>query len=645
MNSYAYLICIPLLPLAVFVLLGILGRRFFKTFSGAIGTLSMFITTTLSIYAAYQYFFVSGKTEGVYQKIVTLKYVWLQLSPNISIDMGFLLDPISVMMIVVVSFVSLMVHLFSLGYMKGEERFATYFSFLSLFTFSMLGLVLSSNIFQIYIFWELVGVSSYLLIGFYFEKPSAVAASKKAFIITRFADLGFLVGILMLAFYSNSLNFVPLISKLTSAQSPEFLAITSASFMGASMLTWALVLVFIGGAGKSAMFPLHVWLPDAMEGPTPVSALIHAATMVVAGVFLVARLFPVFCFDPSALQVVTYTGVFSALIAAVIACVQTDVKRILAFSTMSQIGFMMFSLGVSRYGGELGLGFTASMFHLFTHAFFKSLLFLCAGAIIHQAHSNNMNDMGGLRKAMPITHFSFLIACLAISGIPPFSGFFSKEDILTAAYHTDKGVYVVAVFTSTLTAFYMFRLYFSVFWNKPIPSSLPAHEEATPTMKIPMIILAVCSLFAGFVPISSWISSDGRPLDTRIDPGFIILPVLLATGGIMLAGYLYKSQNERPGKIVSALGSFYKLVYHKFYIDEIYLFITKKIIFNLVARPAAWIDKHIVDGFMNLLAFVTEKISYGIRGLQSGKLQNYALYFFCGIIGLAVLFIYITHTQ
>jgi len=643
MNPYAYIALIPLLPLFIFLLLGLFGRRFFKISSGAIGTVSLLVTAALSFYTAYQYFFVSGKTEGVYQKIIALKYVWLQFSPNISIDMGIMLDPISVMMIVVVSFVSLMVHIFSLGYMKGEERFATYFAFLSLFTFSMLGLVLSSNIFQIYIFWELVGVSSYLLIGFYFEKPSAVAASKKAFIVTRFADLGFLVGILILAFYSGTLDFGVLISRLTSLRSPEFLAITSASFMGASMLTWGLVLVFIGGAGKSAMFPLHVWLPDAMEGPTPVSALIHAATMVVAGVFLVARLFPVFCFDPSALQVVTYTGVFSALIAAVIACTQTDIKRILAFSTMSQIGFMMFALGVSQYGGEQGLGYMASMFHLFTHAFFKSLLFLCAGAVIHLVHSNNMKDMGGLRKIMPVTHISFLIACVAISGIPPFSGFFSKEDILLAAYHTNKLVYAIAVFTSALTAFYMFRLYYAVFWSKTWTPSAAPHGEMTLSMKIPLIILAVCSLFGGFVPIASWVTSDGLPLHTGIDMAFSALPVLLALGGISLATYLYKSQNDRPEKIASSLGSFYKLAYHKFYIDEVYLFITKKIIFNGIGAPAAWIDKHIVDGFMNLLASVTEKISYLIKGMQSGKLQNYALYFFCGIVSLAVLFIYITH--
>jgi NADH-quinone oxidoreductase subunit L len=406
--------------------LGLFGRKHFAKTAGIIGTASLLTSTILSFVAAKQYFLVDGKVNGVYQKIIALKYTWLQFSPNVSIDMGIIVDPISVMMLIVVTSVSLMVHVFSLGYMKGEERFATYYAFLSLFTFSMLGLILSVNIFQVYMFWELVGVSSFLLIGYYFNKPSAVAASKKAFIVTRFADLGFLIGILIMGFYGGTLDIGLLIEKLTSAQSPEFLSITSASFLGASMLTWGLTLIFMGGAGKSAMFPLHIWLPDAMEGPTPVSALIHAATMVVAGVYLVARLFPIFSMDEAALTIVTYVGAFSALLAAVIACTQTDIKRVLAYSTMSQIGYMMFALGISKNGGEAGLGYMASMFHLFTHAFFKSLLFLGAGSVIHMVHSNEMKDMGGLRKLMPITHAAFLIACLAIAGIPPFAVFFSK---------------------------------------------------------------------------------------------------------------------------------------------------------------------------------------------------------------------------
>ena len=401
---------IPLLPLISFLILGLYGKKFFKNTAGIIGTISLLVSFTLAAYTAFSYF-NEYYNAGTYPKLIPFQYAWLQFSGSMSIDMGIFLDPISVMMIVVVTFISLMVHIYSLDYLKGEERFATYYSFLSLFTFSMLGLVLSSNIFQIYIFWELVGVSSFLLIGFYYDRPSAVAASKKAFIVTRFADLGFLIGILILSFYSGTLDFNTLITTLTSPESGELKNAVASSFLGVSALTWGLVLVFIGGAGKSAMFPLHIWLPDAMEGPTPVSALIHAATMVVAGVYLVARLFPVFALSaPEALDVVAFVGILSAFLAAIIACTQTDIKRVLAYSTMSQIGFMMFALGVSKYGGEESLGYTASMFHLFTHAMFKALLFLGAGAVIHFIHSNELKDMGGLRKYLSVTHISFFIA-------------------------------------------------------------------------------------------------------------------------------------------------------------------------------------------------------------------------------------------
>ncbi|HWC52370.1 MAG TPA: NADH-quinone oxidoreductase subunit L, partial [Chitinophagaceae bacterium] len=567
-------------------------------------------------------------------------YSWLQFASGTSIDMGITLDPISVMMLVVVTFVSLMVHIFSLGYMKGEERFSTYYSFLSLFTFSMLGLVIASNIFQIYIFWELVGVSSYLLIGFYFDRPSAVAASKKAFIVTRFADLGFLIGILILAFEGGTLDFNTLIQRLTDTQSSQFISITTASFLGVSVLTWALTLVFIGGAGKSAMFPLHIWLPDAMEGPTPVSALIHAATMVVAGVYLVARLFPIFSINVSALHIVTWVGAVSAFLAAIIACTQTDIKRVLAYSTMSQIGYMMFALGVAKIGGEAGVGYTASMFHLFTHAFFKSILFLAAGAVIHVVHSNEMKDMGGLRKFMPITHITFLIACLAISGVPPFAGFFSKEEILLAAFNSNKIVYGIALLTSGLTAFYMFRLYFSIFWNKPKELHNHSHE-GTFSMKLPLVLLGIGSALVGFIPFGKYISSDGRMLESPFHLSFSIAPVLFALTGILLAMWMYKKESDRPQKFATALGGLYQSAYKKFYIDEIYLFVTKKIIFNLIGRPAAWIDKNIVDGTMNGIASATATISGWIKGIQSGKVQSYALYFFGGIIVLAIVILYL----
>jgi len=633
---------IPLLPLAGFLLLGLFGRKYLKSSSGLIGTALLLTSTILSLYSAYEYFFVYGKVNGAYQQFIPLQLTWLEFSKGVSIDMGLLLDPISVMMLVVVSFISLMVHIYSLGYMKGEERFATYYSFLGLFTFSMLGLVLASNIFQIYIFWELVGVSSFLLIGYYYDKPSAVAASKKAFIVTRFADLGFLIGILILSFSSGTLDFTTLIQRLTSPESNEVKTAVVSTFLGASALTWGAALVFIGGAGKSAMFPLHIWLPDAMEGPTPVSALIHAATMVVAGVYLVARLFPVFALTtPAVLEIIGWVGAISAIIAAVIACTQTDIKRILAYSTMSQIGYMMFALGVSKYGGEAGLGYTASMFHLFTHAMFKALLFLGAGAVIHYIHSNDMRDMGSLRKYLPITHITFLIACLAIAGVPPFAGFFSKEEILLAAYQNNMAIYWIALITSGLTAFYMFRLYFTIFWNKPHEIHGEKHGEGGFAMMLPLVLLAVGAAAAGFIPFGEFVSSDGKALVSHFHLEFSIAPVGLGLAGIFAALWLYKKQNDKPQKLAAALGGLYKAAYHKFYIDEIYLFITKKVLFNLIGRPAAWFDRNIVDGMVNLTGNTTQAVSEGIKKIQSGKVQQYAIYFLAGVIVLATLFIYV----
>ena len=662
MQGYSYITLIPLLPLAGFVILGLFGRKYFKGASGIIGTGLLLVSTLLALYFGYEYFFADGLTytprfgeslTASYPQIKPVEYTWLQLytaketGTNVSIDMSILLDPISVMMIIVVTFVSLMVHIFSLGYMKGEERFSTYYAFLGLFTFSMLGLVLSANLLQIFIFWELVGVSSYLLIGFYYDKPSAVAASKKAFVVTRLADLAFLIGILIVAFYGETLDFITLDERLTG-YNYHFLSISADSFLGVSAVHWGFSLIFIGGAGKSAMFPLHIWLPDAMEGPTPVSALIHAATMVVAGVFLVARLFIPIAYNSGYTHLlIVLVGGLSALLAAIMACTQTDIKRVLAYSTMSQIGLMMLAIGVSWYPGwgrdagpEAQLGYTASMFHLFTHAFFKSLLFLGAGAIIHMVHSNDMRDMGGLRKYMPVTHICFLIACLSIAGIPPFSGFFSKEEILLAAYNLSPILYAVVLITSALTAFYMFRLYFSIFWRKE-PHLHGHHGEGTISMKVPLVILAVCSALAGFVPFGQFVTANRQPMETHFDPVFSIAPVAVAVVGILAAAALYKKENDRPAAIARSLGGLYRTAYKKFYIDEIYLFVTKKIIFNLVGRPAAWIDRNIVDGFMNLLAVTTGKTAERIKGLQSGRLQSYALYFFIGVVGLVVLFVLI----
>jgi NADH-quinone oxidoreductase subunit L len=395
----------------------------------------------------------------------------------------------------------------------------------------------------------------------------------------------------------------------------------------------------MGGAGKSAMFPLHIWLPDAMEGPTPVSALIHAATMVVAGVFLVGRLFPIFVLNAWVMNIITFTGVFSAVFAAIIACTQTDIKRVLAYSTMSQIGFMMFALGVSGYGGEAGLGFSASFFHLFTHAFFKSLLFLSAGSIIHFVHSNEMTDMGGLRKYMPITNAVFLLACLAISGIPPFSGFFSKEEILLAAYNKNILVYGLALFTSGLTAFYMFRLYFMIFWNKEAEAHDSHHAEGTWSMKLPLIILAIPAVISGFIPFGTFISSDGIPLESHLHLMFSIAPVLFAVVGIGLAFNMYKKQNDLSDKMSNVFGRLYETTLHKFYIDELYLWVTKRVIFNLIGKPAAWFDKNIIDATMVQSGEQTNSLAGRLRFLQSGKLQDYMMYFFAALLIMFLLFV------
>ena len=630
-----YTILIVLLPLLTFLVLGLLGMKLKACASGLVGTLSMAVTTALAYGTAWQYF-TTAKVDGIYQKWVPFNIEWLRFTDNLHIDLGVLLDPISVMMLVVITTVSLMVHVYSLGYMKGERGFERYYAFLSLFSCSMLGLVVATNNFQMYIFWELVGVSSYLLIGFYYTKPEAIAASKKAFIVTRFADLGFLIGILLLSFFTQTFDF----GLLTSGDRAIFSQAAGTTFMGASALAWAMALIFIGGAGKSAMFPLHIWLPDAMEGPTPVSALIHAATMVVAGVYLVARLFPVYYFEtPEVLHGIAYVGAFTALFAATIACVQTDIKRVLAFSTISQIGFMMVALGVSGYGGHEGLGYMAGMFHLFTHAMFKALLFLGAGAIIHAVHSNEMSHMGGLRKQMPITHITFLVACLAISGIPPFSGFFSKDEILTAAFMFAPAMGWVMSFIAALTAFYMFRLYYNIFWGTPAKHEHEPHE-APGVMTTPLIILAAVTCVAGFIPFGKFVSSDGADYIIHLDWTVAGTSIAIALISIAVATVFYRKHSPIPDRLARTFSGLHRAASHRFYIDEVYLFITKRIIFNGVSRSIAWFDRHVIDGAMNGLALVTNRMSLAIRGLQSGQVQQYAFVFLVGLLLITVLVLF-----
>jgi NADH-quinone oxidoreductase subunit L len=639
MIDFKYTLWILLIPFLMFILLGLAGHKLRARLSGLLGTAGLGIITILSYLTAYFYFFRGDKINDTFQKVIPFDSTWLRFTDALEIKMGILLDPISVMLLIVISTVSLMVHIYSLGYMKGEKGFERYYSFLSLFSFSMIGLVVATNIFQMYVFWELVGISSYLLIGFYYQKPEAVSASKKAFIVTRFADLGFLIGILILSFNTRTFDFLT----LTDPQGAAIAQGSGISFLGLSVMTWSMIFVYMGGVGKSAMFPFHIWLPDAMEGPTPVSALIHAATMVVAGVYLVARMFPIYFFSaPAALEVVAYVGAFSSLFAAVIACTQTDIKRVLAYSTISQIGYMMLALGVSGYGGHDGLGFMASMFHLFTHAMFKALLFLGAGAIIHAVHSNYMTEMGGLRKFLPITHLTFLIACLTIAGIPPFSGFFSKDEILAAAFHNNKLLFFVEYAVAGITAFYMFRLYFNIFWGEERHYPAVPHE-APATMTIPLIILAAGAAFSGFIPFSELVTSDGKTFHAHIEWGIAIPSVVIALAGIGTAYIMYVINPSIPGRIVVTFKNSYRLAYNKFYIDEIYLFITKKIIFRYISEPVAWFDRHIVDGTMNAIAVVTQVISFRIRDFQSGQLQKYAFVYISGTVLLALLVIYLLH--
>jgi NADH-quinone oxidoreductase subunit L len=636
--NFEYTLFIILLPFLSFLITGLTGMKYKPIWSGIIGTVSLGLAFSLSWFTAIEYFFAYGKdAAGVFQKITAINFNWLQLTSSLHIDMGIMLDPISVMMLVVVTTVSFMAHIYSIGYMHGEDGFARFFAFLSLFSFSMLGLVVATNLFQMYIFWELVGVSSFLLIGYYYQKPAAVSASKKAFIVTRFADLGFLIGILILSYFTKTFDF----KELISPNGPVLGHPITAVFMGTSVLVWSMILIFVGGAGKSAMFPLHIWLPDAMEGPTPVSALIHAATMVVAGVYLVARLIPIYAIQaPAALEVVGYVGAFSSLFAAIIATTQFDIKRVLAFSTMSQIGYMMVGLGMSGYGGHEGLGFMASMFHLFTHAMFKALLFLGAGAIIHAVHTNYMNEMGGLWKKLPITHATFLIATLTIAGFPGLSAFFSKDEILVAAFHHNKLIFFNQMFVAGLTAFYMFRLYFRVFWNKTPHYHHEPHESPL-TMTIPLMFLAFMAIVSGYIPFEKLVTSDGKAFETHTELIVMIPAVLVGFVGIGIAWVMYKKETSIPDRISKTLRGVYTTIYHKFYIDEAYMFITHKIMFNSISRPIAWFDRKVIDATMDGIGKTTEISADKIKGLQSGQLQKYAFVFVTGVVILLLTVLYL----
>ena len=647
MEIYSYSFLILLLPALSFVILALAGMKMSHKTAGLIGTTSLGLVTVLSYLTAFAYFGADRLADGSYATVVPYNFTWLPLG-NLHFDMGILLDPISVMMLIVISTVSLMVHIYSFGYMHGEKGFQRYYAFLSLFTMSMLGLVVATNIFQMYTFWELVGVSSYLLIGFYYPLKPAIAASKKAFIVTRFADMFFLIGILLFGYYAGTFSF-------DFTVSGDVRTVAGAAFV----LPTALVLMFIGGAGKSAMFPLHIWLPDAMEGPTPVSALIHAATMVVAGVFQIARMFPLWInYAPESLSIVVWVGVFTAFYAAAVACAQSDIKRVLAFSTISQIAFMMVALGVclpGHHGAALDnhaqLGFMASMFHLFTHAMFKACLFLGAGCIIHAVHSNEMAMMGGLRKYMPITNITFLISCFAIAGIPFFSGFSSKDEIITACFAYSPVVGWIMTGIAAMTAFYMFRLYYGIFWGT---ENVEAHTHHTPheapaTMTIPLIVLCVITMgvgiystIAGFAgwggSFGQFVNAEGTNYTIHFDTQIAVTSTIIAILSICLATYIYKGESQPiADRLYKAFPKLHRAAYKRFYQDEIWQYVTHRIIFRCISTPIAWFDRHVVDGTFNFMAWGANEAGESLRPWQSGDVRQYAIWFLTGTVALTLI--------
>ncbi|HEX9916909.1 MAG TPA: NADH-quinone oxidoreductase subunit L [candidate division Zixibacteria bacterium] len=568
---------------------------------------------------------------------------WLNIA-GFKVDFGMLIDPLTSVMLMVVTIVSMLVQIYSVGYMAGDPRFSRYFAFLSLFTFSMLGLVLSNNFFSIFIFWELVGLTSYLLIGFWFEKKTASDAGKKAFITTRTGDLGFIIGILILTTAAGTFNFQSIFGKIEAGTIP------------AGLVTLSAIFIFAGAVGKSAQFPLHVWLPDAMEGPTPVSALIHAATMVAAGVYLVARCMGVYAASESAGLVVAIIGVLTAFMAASIGLVQNDIKRVLAYSTISQLGYMIMALGLG--------GLTAGTFHLMTHAFFKALLFLGAGSVIHAIHTNNIWEMGGLYKKMKITAITFIIASLSISGIFPLSGFWSKDEILAVASEKHPLFLIIAALVAGMTAFYMFRLCFVTFFGKPKDQEKFHHAHESPkSMTIPLCILAFLSIFAGWVGIP-WLPGGYSFFvfyhhPHHAEPNYILMVVstLVALSGIGLAYLVYYKGTFSPDRLRERFKPIHKVLYNKYYVDEFYnMTIVNPILklsdilfkFDLgvidwlvngvgnftvfLSNVKEWFDSHIVDGAVNGVGYVIKGIGSATRKIQTGQLQNYAFIIFFAIV-------------
>ncbi|MDF2720337.1 MAG: subunit of NADH:ubiquinone oxidoreductase [Paenibacillus sp.] len=618
METYAQLAwLVPLFPLLAFLVLLAAGRAWKDAgaYVGIIATLASFIVSLLV--------FVERLGSGA-EDYTWNRMEWIKLG-DYSLSMGFEINNLNALMLVIVSLVSLLVNLYSKGYMHGDERISVFFSYVALFTFAMLGVVMSENVLQLYIFWELVGLGSFLLIGFWYFKPEAKAAAKKAFIITRIGDVGLFLAILLLFWYmpNHALDFTSIHNAFAEGKISDGTA------------TLIALLIFVGAVGKSGQFPLHTWLPDAMEGPTPISALIHAATMVAAGVYLVARTFDIFQASHAALETVAYIGGFTAIFAATIGVAQNDIKRVLAYSTVSQLGYMMMALGVSAT-------VSAGMFHLFTHAFFKALLFLGAGSVIHAVHTQNIQEMGGLSAKMKITTWTFAIGTLALAGIPPFSGFWSKDAILAEAYasgHT--GLFVIGLIAAFFTAFYMSRLFFLVFIGKPRGHVEHAHESPA-VMTIPLIVLAVLAVGAGFVmtPFNGWFGEwlTGHASEEHHAGLVMVLSTVVGLLGIGLGYLMYVKSTISRTFISGSMPWLYQLVHRKYYVDELYSAIIVKPLKGLGSLLMTF-DERVVDGIVRLCASaVTQAGKVGSR-VQNGQVQTYGVVMVLGLLAFILVFV------
>ena len=613
--THAYLI--PLFPALAFLIIGPFTRQE-KNLSAAIAITMMSLAFAFSVFVAL----ATVNYQITMNDPYVMKALWAQIG-DVKLTMGVLIDPLAAMMLVIVTLVSLLVYIYSVSYMEHDEGMGRFFAFISLFSAAMLGLVVSVNFLQLYVFWEGVGLCSYLLIGFYYNKVSAREAAKKAFITTRIGDFGMLVGILLVQMVFGTMDFI----ELRMLVPPYVLA------AGTGFLTVIGLLLFMGAIGKSGQFPLHVWLLDAMEGPTPTSALIHAATMVAAGVYLVARAFFIFSESPCVMDFIAGLGAFTALFAAIIAVTQRKFKSVLAYSTISQLGYMMLAVGVGA--------FSASMFHLMTHAFFKAMLFLCAGAVMHALHDEtDITKMGGLWKKMPLTFAAMLVGVLAIAGIPPFSGFFSKDEILAAVMHASTPLYVMATFTSFLTAFYMARLLILAFLGES-RSKYEAHEVDA-FMRWPMIMLILLTLVSGawgyFGGFSVWVNA-GVPHHETINWTVAGTSTVLALIAFAAAYQIYGRHSLRTAMQQRSYGFLYRVVYNKFYIDELYGYFRERFVYG-TALILKWVDEKIFDNMMIGLGAYALATSDLLTESANGQAQRYVVVFYTGVLILLCYALY-----